>query len=215
VKLEIRNPNRVLRISDFGFRISDFGMAKGPLIILSGPSGVGKSELVKRLLAGGELPLRLSVSATTRRPRAGERDGVNYHYWPRERFEEEVRAGGFLEWAEVFGNLYGTLKREVEPYRERGEGVLLEIDVQGAEQVRLCCPDAVSIFLKAPSLETYEQRLRRRHTEGEEAIRRRLEGARRELAQAGTYKYQIVNDDLDRAVGEVKAVIRRQFGGQG
>jgi guanylate kinase len=189
-------------------------MQKGPLIILSGPSGVGKSELVKRLLAREDLPLRLSVSATTRRPRDREVDGVSYHFWPRERFEEELRAGGFLEHAEVFGNRYGTLKSEVEPYRERGVGVLLEIDVQGAEQVRRQCPDAVSIFLLAPSLETYEQRLRRRRTESEEAIRRRLEGARRELAQAGAYDYRVVNDDLDRAAAEVEAIIRGQFGGQ-
>jgi guanylate kinase len=187
-------------------------MNKGPLIILSGPSGVGKSELVKRLLAAKDLPLHLSVSATTRRPRAGEVDGTSYHFWPRQRFEEAVQAGGFLEWADVFGNLYGTLRREVEPYRERGEGVLLEIDVQGACQVRRLCPDAVSIFLKAPSLEVYEERLRRRHTENEEALRRRLEGARRELARAGEYDYQVVNDDLQRAVAEVEAHIRRQFG---
>ena len=189
-------------------------MSKGPLIILSGPSGSGKSTVIRRLLAASGLPLRLSVSVTTRPPRAGEVDGIAYHFWTRERFEEEVRAGGFLECAEVFGALYGTLRREVEPVREQGQGALLEIDVQGAAQVRRQCPDAVSIFLKAPSLETYEQRLRQRHTESEAAIRRRLEGARRELARAGEYDYQVVNDDLDRAVAEVEAIIRRQFGGE-
>jgi guanylate kinase len=186
----------------------------GPLIILSGPSGVGKSEVVKRLLARADLPLHLSVSATTRPPRAGEVDGVHYHFWSRQRFEEELRAGGFLEHAEVFGNSYGTLRREVEPFRQRGQGVLLEIDVQGAEQVRRRCPDAVTIFLTAPSLQTYEQRLRHRHTENEEAIRRRLEGAARELARAGEYDYRVVNDDLDRAVGEVETIIRQHFGGR-
>jgi guanylate kinase len=198
----------------FGFRISAASMAKGPLLILSGPSGVGKSEVVKRLLTHKDLPLHLSVSATTRPARAGEVDGVHYHFWPRPRFEAELRAGGFLEHAEVFGNLYGTLRREVEPYRERGQGVLLEIDVQGAEQVRRRCPDAVSIFLAAPSLEVYEQRLRGRHTESEEAIRRRLDGAARELAQAAKYDYRVINDDLEQAVAEVESLIRRQFGGQ-
>jgi guanylate kinase len=189
-------------------------MSKGPLIILSGPSGTGKSTVIRRLLAAHDLPLRLSVSVTTRQPRAGEVDGVDYHFWTRECFEQEIRAGGFLEWAEVFGALYGTLRREVEPVREQGQGVLLEIDVQGAAQVRGHCPEAVSIFLKAPSLETYEQRLRKRHTEREAALQRRLEGARRELARAGEYDHQVVNDDLDRAVVEVEGIIRRQFGGE-
>src|SRR5262245_65284168 len=137
---------------------------KGPLIILSGPSGSGKSTIVRRLLASG-LPLRLAVSATTRREREGEQDGVHYHFWTRERFEQEAAAGAFLEWAEVFGNRYGTLRSEVEPYRLRGLGVLLEIDVQGAAAVREKCPDAVSVFLRASSLATYEQRLRDRRSE--------------------------------------------------
>src|SRR5436309_11636858 len=111
-------------------------MTKGPLIIVSGPSGTGKSTIVKRLLADPELPLRLSVSATTRRPRPGEKDGVQYHFWSRERFLQEKEAGAFLESAEVHGQYYGTLKREVEPYREQGKGVILDIDVQGAAQIR-------------------------------------------------------------------------------
>src|SRR4051794_1735216 len=118
----------------------------GPLIILSGPSGSGKSTIVARLLQAADSPLRLSVSATTRPPRPGERDGVHYHFWTRERFQREIEAGGFLEWAEVFGNYYGTPRSEVEPFRARGVGVILDIDVQGAAQVRAQCPDAVSIF---------------------------------------------------------------------
>jgi guanylate kinase len=188
-------------------------MARGPLIILSGPSGVGKSEIVRRLLARNEIGVRLSVSATTRQPRPGEVDGVHYHFWSRPRFEAEVQAGGFLEWAEVFGQLYGTLRSEVEPFRDQGQGVLLEIDVQGAAQVRRQCPDAVLIFVLAPSLATYEERLRQRRTESEDTIRRRLEGAQRELARASEYDYQVVNDDLDRAVRDIEAIIRGHSGG--
>lgn len=116
---------------------------KGPLIILSGPSGSGKSTVIARLRALGEVPLRLSVSATTRPPRPGEKDGVDYHFWARERFEAGIRGGEFLEWAEVFGNYYGTLRHEVEPSREQGTGVILDIDVQGARQIRKVCPDNV------------------------------------------------------------------------
>src|SRR5262245_30571835 len=139
-------------------------MTKGPLIILSGPSGSGKSTIIARLLAAGDLRLRLSVSATTRPPRPGEKDGQPYYFWRPEQFEKELAAGGFLEWAKVVGNYYGTLLREVTPYREQGIGVLLDIDVQGWEQVRKSCPEAVSIFLKPPSQEVLEQRLRARST---------------------------------------------------
>jgi guanylate kinase len=183
----------------------------GPLIILSGPSGSGKSTVIARLLAEGGLPLRLSVSATTRAPRPGERDGVHYHFWPRERFEREIAAGAFLEWAEVHGQLYGTLLREVEPYLRQGLGVILDIDVQGAEQVRRRCPNPVSIFLRTSTSEALEHRLRQRHTEGPEAIRGRLETARRELARAGEYEYQVINDDLETAVAELRAILARHF----
>jgi guanylate kinase len=185
--------------------------AKSPLIILSGPSGVGKSTVIDRLLAANDPPLHLSVSATTRPRRGSEVDGVNYHFWPRERFDRGVAAGEFLEHAEVFGHGYGTLQSEVEPYRQRGIGVILDIDVQGASQVRLHCPDAVSIFLRASSLETYEQRLRRRGTDSEAAIQRRLQGARRELERAGEYDYQVINDDLETAVADVRAIVLRLF----
>lgn len=186
-------------------------MPLGPLIILSGPAGTGKSTVVKDLLAAEGPRLRQSISATTRPARYNELDGRDYHFWTRERFEEEVRAGAFLEWADVFGHLYGTPRSEVDPYRARGVGVVLVIDVQGAAQVRQHCPDAVSIFLRAPSLAACEQRLRDRKTESEETIQRRLAGARRELERAGEYDYQVVNDDRDRAVAEVRAVIHRSF----
>jgi guanylate kinase len=179
-----------------------------PLVIVSGPSGSGKSTVISRLLAESGLPLRLSVSATTRVPRPGERDGVHYHFWTRQQFEEERSRGGFLEWAEVHGNYYGTLRREVEPYRHQGRLVILDIDVQGARQVRQNCAGVVSIFLKTSSLEKYEERLRKRGTETEASIQRRLITAQSELAHAAEYDFQVTNDDLEVAVGEMKAILQ-------
>jgi guanylate kinase len=186
-------------------------MPEGPLIILSGPSGSGKSTVIRLVLARGDLPLRVSVSVTTRAMREGEEAGRSYHFWDRERFERERAKDGFLEWAEVHGNLYGTLRREVEPYREQGIGVVLVIDVQGAARVRRVCPDVVSIFLEPPSLEVLEQRLRGRGTDDEATIRLRLEAARRELARAGEYQFRVVGDGLDRTVDQVHEIIRRCF----
>src|SRR6266542_1992242 len=132
-------------------------MARGPLIILSGPSASGKSTLIRRLLAEFPDRLRLAVSATTRPRRNNEQDGVHYWFWTRERFDDEKLRGNFLEWAEVHGNLYGTPKSEVEPYRHQGKGVILDIDVQGAASVRALCPDHVSIFLKTSLLDVLEK----------------------------------------------------------
>jgi guanylate kinase len=184
---------------------------KGPLIILSGPSGSGKSTVISRLQEEGGFPLRVSVSATTRQPRLGEVDGVHYHFWTQDRFEKEVRAGAFLEWATVHGNCYGTLRREVQGPRVHGVGVILDIDVQGAAQIRKLCPDAVSVFLRTSCLETYEQRLRQRGTEDEAAIQRRLANARVELEHASEYDYQVINDDLDAAVRHLSEIVRMQF----
>jgi guanylate kinase len=184
---------------------------KGPLIILSGPSGSGKSTVIARLLARGDLPLHLSVSATTRDPRRGEQDGVAYHFWTRELFLKEAAAGGFLEWAEVHGRCYGTLRCEVEPFREQGVGVLLDIDVQGFDQVRQKCTDFVSVFLLPPSFEELEKRLRDRHTEEEASLQRRLANARGEMGRAGEYDHQIVNDDLDAAVERLHQIVADAF----
>jgi len=219
-KHEIRNPKSekktdrpasdfVLRISDFGFRISDMG----PLIILSGPSGSGKSTVIQRLLDASNLPLRLSVSVTTRPQRKNENEGEDYYFRDRQQFEEALARNEFLEWAEVYGNRYGTLRAEVESKRQDGQGVLLDIDVQGAEQVRKACPDSVSIFLAPPSLSVLERRLRRRGTEDEAAIQRRLVAAAAEMARQDEYDYVVINDNLDRAVADVEAWLRQFFRG--
>jgi guanylate kinase len=190
-------------------------MPDAPLIIVSGPSGSGKSTVIRRLLTEGGPPLRLSVSATTRAPRSGERDGVDYYFWTHERFREQVRAGAFLEWAEVHGQYYGTLREEVNPYRARGIGVILDIDVQGAEQVRRVCSNSCSIFLRAPSSQEYERRLRQRGTEDEAAIARRRATARRELERVGEYDHVIVNDDLATAVAELRRLAVSLFPPEG
>lgn len=182
-------------------------MLKGPLIVVSGPSGCGKSTLIERMLADRAFPLHLAVSVTTRQPRAGEVDGIHYFFWTRERFVQERDAGEFLEWADVFGNCYGTLRSQVEPFRAEGRGVLLEIDVEGWRQVKEKCPEAASIFVRTPTLTDLEARLRRRRSETEQSIQRRLQGATQELAKADQYDHQIINDDLDAALARLKAIV--------
>jgi guanylate kinase len=187
-------------------------MAKGPLIILSGPSGCGKSTVIARgLERSPDLPLHLAVSATTRKIRQGERPGVDYFFWTPEQFEKEREAGGFIEWANVYGNYYGTLTREVEPYRQEGKGVILEIDTQGAAQVKRQYPDVVRVLLRTKSMADFEVRLRNRRTESEEDIQRRLRGAQQELDGAVDYEHTIINDNLDKAVAEFRAIIEGLF----
>jgi guanylate kinase len=179
-----------------------------PLVVVSGPSGSGKSTVISRVVAMGDLPLRVSVSATTRPPRPGEIDGVHYHFWSRERFEDELRQKSFLEHALVHGHCYGTLRREVEPFRGAGRLVILEIDVQGADTVRNEVKDVQSIFLQAPSLTVYEERLRKRGTESEERIQGRLAAARLELERAAGYDHIVTNAEIDGAVREVHAILK-------
>jgi guanylate kinase len=184
----------------------------GPLIVLSGPSGCGKSTVISRMLERSpDLPLHLAVSATTRKMRQGERPGVDYFFWTLEQFEKERQADGFVEWANVYGNYYGTLKREVEPYRQEGKGVILEIDTQGAAQVKRQYSDVVRVLLRTKSMADFEERLRKRGTESEEDIQRRLLGAQQELAGAVDYEHTIINDDLDKAVAEFRAIIEGLF----
>jgi guanylate kinase len=186
-------------------------MPNGPLIIVSGPSGCGKSTLVQRVLAEGGLPLRAAISATTRTARPGEVNDVAYHFWDTDHFLAEVAADAFLECCEVHGRYYGTPRSEVDPYRERGLGVILVIDVQGAAKVRAQYPDAVSIFVTAPSWEALEQRLRSRGTENDAALALRLANARKEMDRIGEYDQTLVNDDLETAVSDLRARLARLF----
>jgi guanylate kinase len=185
----------------------------GPLIIVSGPSGCGKSTVIAKVRKTARVPLRVSVSATTRAPRAGEKDATDYHFWTEDFFKEQIRANSFLEWACVHGCYYGTLKSEVIPYREKGIGVILDIDVQGATEIRRIFPDSVSVFMRTRSMETYEERLRSRGTENEESLRRRLAAAQGELNHAGEYNVQVVNEDLDTAVKELREFVESRFEG--
>jgi|SRR5579875_454749 guanylate kinase len=185
-------------------------MAKAPLIILAGPSGSGKSTIISRLLHERGLPLRLSVSATTRPPRPYEQNGVHYYFWTREQFEKQQQAGAFLEWAMVHGHYYGTLRSEVDEYRAQGIGVLLDIDVQGAAQVRAQYPDCLSFFIRTSSWEEYERRLQKRG-ESPESIAQRLATARRELERMHEFDHVIINEDLDLAVAQVRREIEKAF----
>lgn len=181
-------------------------MRRGNLFVISGPSGAGKGTLVSRLMEA--VPdARLSISATTRKPREGEVDGVHYHFITRDEFMELVDEDGFLEWAEFAGNRYGTPRSFVEQSMAKGAQVILEIEVQGAFQVREKMPDAHLVFIEPPSLEVLEERLRGRGTEDEEAVQRRLATARVELSRKMEYDIRLVNDDLERAVDELIAIV--------
>lgn len=177
------------------------------MIVVSAPSGAGKSTVLGRILE--ELPgIRFSVSHTTRKAREGETDGVHYHFVSKKAFEEMRASGRMLEWAHVHDHLYGTSHAEFE--RARGEGIdlLLDVDVQGAAQVRVKIPDAVSIFIMPPSFDALKRRLRGRGSESEGGIERRLRVATEEASLFAEYDYVLVNDDLDRCVESLKCVIR-------
>ena len=183
---------------------------KGRLVVLAAPSGAGKTTIAQALVAERE-DVGFSVSATTRPPRAGERDGHDYHFLARDEFDRRVRAGEFLEWAEYAGNRYGTLRAEVDRIRQAGRHVLLDIEIQGAEQVRRAYPwpDSVAIFLLPPSGPELIRRLRGRGTESNLTMWRRLERARAELSVAPTFDVVVVNEDLARAVVDVSRAIDR------
>jgi guanylate kinase len=177
--------------------------------VISGPSGVGKSTVIRPLLASRP-NLTFSVSCTTRPPRSGEVDGRDYRFVSDETFSRLVDEGSFLEWAEVFGNRYGTLLSPIVGELDEGHDVLLEVDVQGARAVRDRMPEAVLIFLAPPSERELLDRLRRRATESEEERTRRVAAATDELAQAGWFDHVVVNDDVEGAAAQVAAIIEAE-----
>jgi len=179
---------------------------RGLLVVISGPSGVGKDTLIKRLLEQ-DANLRYSVSCTTRAPRPGEVDGVDYSFVSRERFQQLVDEGAFLEHATYNGNLYGTLIERVERVRGAGNDVVLKIEVKGAEQVRAKVPDAIFIFVAPPSVDELVKRQIKRNTETSQDMEARRQIATREMEYAARYDHVVINDELERAVTEILALI--------
>lgn len=184
-------------------------MSKGLLIVFSAPSGGGKGTILDELKKQNE-NLKVSISATTRAPRDKDVNGVNYHFVTKEKFMEMLENGEILEHAEFCGNYYGTPKGPVMELTEKGYDVVLEIEVQGGAQIKKLMPDCVSIFITPPSLEVLEKRLRNRATEKEEDILKRLATAKGELKEAHNYDYVVVNDKLEDAVEDVKAIIKAE-----
>ena len=184
-------------------------MAK--VFVITGPSGVGKGTLISRLLQN--VPdLELSISATTRDPREGEEDGREYHFLTSEEFDRRVEEKDFLEFATYSGNRYGTLNSEVQRCIDAGRSVVLEIEVQGAQQVRAARPDSVQIFIAPPDPGQLRRRLEGRGTDSAEAIDTRLETAELELAVQGDFDHRVVNDDLDQAAAELEEIVRAELG---
>lgn len=181
-------------------------MAKGQLIVYTGASGVGKGTIMEQLLADND-NLRLSVSATTRAPRPGEVDGVNYHYVTREEFDRMIENDLLLEYAQYCDNMYGTPKASVLDLIEKGFDVMLEIEVKGYEQVKKLFPECVTIFVLPPSIEELERRLRKRGTETDDVIAQRLSRAVEEMEYAPAFDYQVINDDVERAKTEILNII--------
>lgn|SRR5208283_4556266 len=186
-------------------------MGKGTLFVISAPSGAGKSTLIARIRQ--MFPhIRYSISCTSRPPRKGEAEGVDYYFASTDKFRLMILRDEFLEWKEVHGNLYGTPVAPVNECLASARRMILDIDVEGANEVFKKVPGAVGIFITAPSITILEQRLRLRGTDSEQSIRTRMVNAAREMEQAGMFKYQIINDDLEKAVEELAGIISKESG---
>lgn len=181
------------------------------LYVVSGSSGVGKGTVLKGFLSRNP-NFMLSISCTTRAPREGEVDGVNYFFMTKDDFKNCIENDKFLEWAEFAGNFYGTKKKFINQCLEDGKDIILEIDTQGALQVKKQMPESVLIFICPPSIEDLEKRLRGRHTEDEATIQKRLNAVKEELARAENFDYKIVNDDLENAISELERIINGDCG---
>lgn len=186
---------------------------RGLLIILSGPSGVGKGTIRRQIMKMTDIKLHYSISMTTREPRRHEVDGVDYYFVTDEEFKQHVKNNDFLEWAEFVGHKYGTPKSKVEELRNEGKNVFLEIEINGANQVlsKVDPEGVVSIFLMPPSLKQLEERIRRRKTESEELIQKRLQKGIREIKEAHKYDYVVINDRIKRAAAEIHDIIRSKL----
>ena len=182
---------------------------KGKIVVISAPSGCGKSTIINSILGTGELPLRFSVSATNRAPRQGEQDGVNYHFLTTDQFRDAIAAGEFVEWEQVYpGRYYGTLRSELTNAIEKGENIILDIDVKGALNVKKQFGDqAITIFILPPDIETLQKRLEKRGTDAPEVIAERIGKARYEIDHAPQFDLRIVNDDLPVAVAATESAI--------
>lgn len=182
---------------------------KGVLMVVSGPSGCGKGTILKKLLSDNS-NIYYSVSATTRAPREGEIDGTHYYFITKDEFRNKIKNGDMLEYAEYVGNYYGTPKDKVFSHLEKGHDVILELEVQGAMQIKRSCPEAVLVFIAPPSVEELERRLVGRGTEKEETIKARLETAMEELKAQNEYHYLVVNDEVDLAVERIAEVLKNE-----
>ncbi|MBE6063200.1 MAG: guanylate kinase [Clostridium butyricum] len=179
---------------------------KGLLIVISGPSGAGKGTICKSFMERNK-DVVLSVSATTRSPRKGEVDGVNYHFMTKEQFKDKIKANDFLEYAEVYDNFYGTPKSNVEELLESGKDVILEIDIQGALKVKENTEDGVFVFILPPSMEELKQRIIKRGSETEESLMKRFKSAYKEINFVSKYNYAVVNDEVETAVEKLESII--------
>ena len=206
-RARLLTPHRMTRIKGVFPQPEGWSRGRGTILVISAPSGAGKSTLVRRLIAS--LPdLAFSVSHTTRPRRESEKEGRDYFFVNRRRFQRMIAAGEFIEWAEVFGHLYGTSKAQLEKVLADGRDVLLDIDVQGHQQVRKRLPEALSVFILPPSFEVLKRRLTHRHSDSPSVVERRLAAARQEISHWPEYDYLVVNDRLPRATQALRAIVQ-------